>query len=222
MTPPAGPRVGRSLVASALALSLTACGSADDGAPGEASSDTPATATQPATATAAAEAPPAAASTASAPDGPTIVVDGPVMTLDPAVIEELTANGEQIIASAGSPRDRVVIVLARDVGEGGISVRLTAVPDADADRDPDALDGAAGDLLPVDDSCTVVSSELGWTAVVTDDPAASVSVPLADGTTAVEPVQPAVVGEREVGVVLLEGTVDPAAERPSADPGGDC
>lgn len=216
MTARVGPRALRPLALSLVVLALGACG-ADAGDPVDTATDAEQSTTAAASTTPSASPDASDRSSPTDADEPTIVIDGPVMTLDPATVAELTADGGRIIASAGSPDERVVVVLASAVGDGAIAAELASVPEGVVNEF-----GGAGELLLPEDSCQFATSTLGWTVVVTDAPQATVTLPLADGSTVEQPTRAAVVGDREIGVVLAEGMLDLAGEQPRAEPGGDC
>jgi len=142
--------------------------------------------------------------------------DGPVRSLTDEERSELETNGT-VLATWEEP-DGVVVALGYGSGDG-VGVELVGVPEGFLTG---GSFGGSGELLLPEDVCNFQTADDGWTVVLTNDTSATVTVEGSGGRYAVEDASAVSVGNRTVGVVLVEVGHTEYSPRPSIDRRGTC
>lgn len=130
-------------------------------------------------------------------------------------LAELERDGGVVLADAALP-DGVVAAVGYPDGDA-LGVELVGVP-------RELLRGGSfgsEELLLPGDTCSFQSVDEGFTVVVTDEPGVTVTV-VGPDDRAVEEARPATVGDREVGVVLVEVGHSQDSPRPWVGAGTEC
>ncbi|MFP5308205.1 MAG: hypothetical protein ACLGIR_01330 [Actinomycetes bacterium] len=142
--------------------------------------------------------------------------DGPVRSLTEEERTALEAEGT-VLATWEEP-DGVVVALGYESGDG-VGVELVGVPQGFLSG---ASFGGGGELLLPDETCNFLTVEDGWTVVVTNEPSTVVRVEGSGQRLAVEETTAVRVGDREIGVVLVEVGHTQDSPPPSVEGQGSC
>jgi hypothetical protein len=131
-------------------------------------------------------------------------------------LAELEQNGGVVLADAALS-DGAVAAVGYPDGDA-LGVELVGVP---RDLLQGGSFGGSGELLLPGDTCNFQTVDEGFTVVVTDEPGVTVTV-VGPDDRAVEEARPATVGDREVGVVLVEVGHTQDSPRPWVGAGTEC
>lgn len=150
-------------------------------------------------------------------DGTTNVGPGDTgRSLTDEELAELERDGGVVLADAALS-DGVVAAVGYPDGDA-LGVELVGVP---RDLLQGGSFGGSGELLLPGDTCNFQSVDEGFTVVVTDEPGVTVTV-VGPDRRAVEEARPATVGDRQVGVVLVEVGHTQDSPRPWVGSGIEC